>query len=491
MILNNGNIVVDVHTWSTDGVDTDIMFLNKKSPLIGYEATPSMLKALVEVAGAYVYDHDTGERINETNIGSYIGEEHVGYGNGIVSQLLPGSNGCPVYLSKDGEMHYLIDYGWIDYRNAYDYFLKNYYKNNQNDAVSFVGGGCSVVSDGQFIGRNYDWYYDHHAVFTIHTDASNGKHEVFGNVATVPGLTEEFVQSRKYSESYKLLPFFLLDGFNDAGLFCEMNILIGGQTVNGHVADTSEGTTPTEELRDKVCTLMLIRYILDNFSSVQDVIENLPKYTSVYSASNPKVSGEFHLMLKDSVDVYVLEFIPNAETGLMEMVFINSADDPIMTNFYKYNSRRDVDGHIDYTSLTRYAEGIERYNIAADALADEVINSIGDMNHIMYDLMKYTQAYTIDDINDAWLSEFVGVTKIGETIYDITTDDVVNDKSKVEPLYRYCQSLYENRTRDVSNTWQTVHCAVYDLENGVMCLTVQENGTPKMYKYKAPWHYEV
>ena len=41
----------------------------------------------------------------------------------------------------------------------------------------------------------------------------------------VPNLTDEFVKTLQYDEMYKLVPFRLVDGMNDAGLVMNVNVV--------------------------------------------------------------------------------------------------------------------------------------------------------------------------------------------------------------------------------------------------------------------------
>lgn len=114
---------------------------------------------------------------------------------------------------------YLYDiwYDTLDYKYAYDYY-------SSADA-GYGTGACSAVRNGNFFGRNYDWTYDNNAEFIVHTDAEDGRHAVLGTAASIPGLTDEFVRSGTSSILYKLVPFQLVDGINDAGLVINMNVV--------------------------------------------------------------------------------------------------------------------------------------------------------------------------------------------------------------------------------------------------------------------------
>lgn len=482
-------IRVDIYCYAQDGNQTDIPFLNIASPAIDITLNTNTTLAIMERPGVQVFEHTSGRLITESNFREFfpnLPESKKLYGNGTVSQMLPGNNGCPIYLDKIDTMAYCIEYDVIDYDYAYKFF-----KDRFADVADAFSGACTAVYSDGFLGRNYDWYYDNAAVMLCKTHPSQGRNRVIGTSVTVSGAGSSFtyqdVESRKYMDKYKIIPFMLLDGMNvDTGLVCEINILQAGETINGHIAKTTK-TIPTVEERDSVCTLMLVRYILDHFSTVQDVIENLPKYTSVYSTYTDTLKGEYHYMLADEDDVYILEFIPDATTGEMKMEFIDVSDRARMTNFHVYGSTLDEDNHVEYTSLTTYAMGIERYDLIADYLSSHVISSVSDMYTLMNQELKYTNGYTINDYDKAWLSEFTGKYTIEDVEYDITAADCVINREKVRPVYEYCQNLYAHRDRNIPNTWQTVHTSVYDITNRTVSLGVQEQTTYHTYKYKNPF----
>lgn len=164
---------------------------------------------------------------------------------------------------------YLYDiwYDTLDYKYAYDYY-------SSADA-GYGTGACSAVRNGNFFGRNYDWTYDNNAEFIVHTDAEDGRHAVLGTAASIPGLTDEFVRSGASSILYKLVPFQLVDGINDAGLVINMNVVPRQDLDKEHYPDVELDRTTNKYIypvggqqneKVRVSIMMLPRFVLDNFS---------------------------------------------------------------------------------------------------------------------------------------------------------------------------------------------------------------------------------
>lgn len=317
-------------------------------------------------------------------------------------------------------------------------FANNYFKEKD---MNMTSGGCSSVRKGNLYGRNFDWLYDENVEFLVKTDANNALHGVIGLAGQLSKLTREFVESGKYDDAYKVLPFMLTDGINDAGLVCNTNVV-----------PNDKGIT----IGDGICNLMLPRYILDHFDNVREACDYIK------NASVSSIGYEVHIMLADKNDTYVIEFINN------EVKIIDIRDYPYMTNFHLYGIERNADGSV-YTPGTQdenhnaivtnkieeHGQGLERYNIINNGY-----NNL-DIRELMNKL-AYTNAYK-RSTEPFWYSEYVG----GEI-------NVASDTSDFESIIDEYIGHYEERTRD-GKTWHTKHSAIYDIDKKELYVKVQEH----------------
>lgn len=203
--------------------------------------------------------------------------------------LLPVGNIDNTYLAEVGYVN-------LDYKTA-----NEYYENN----ITGFGGCFSIIKNGKLI-RGYDWKYSNSCEFLVRTPAINGRHAVTGIVGQIDGLTKDFVKSGKYSDMYKILPFALTDGRNDMGL--EASILV--------VPADKGNTTGTLSGGKKVNALMFIRYILDNYGSIDEVKQACSTDISIFVPQVMRDMGyEVHFLLHDSTmsseEGVVLEFVNN------------------------------------------------------------------------------------------------------------------------------------------------------------------------------------
>lgn len=346
-------------------------------------------------------------------------------------------------LRKVCDYLYEVEYDDWDYTDAMKYFK----------AHKYVPAACSAVRNGNFFGRNFDWNYDDSAEFIVRSKSSKGRHGSIGVASSVPSLTNEVAESGVYHESYKMLPCFIRDGINDAGVVCNINVVPVGD--NGYTTgDNGDGM--------ELCGIMLVRYILDYANSADHAIE-LIRGLNLYMPHSDTLTREVHFMIADKNKTYVVEYVNN------ELVVIdNFVDDkPIMTNFYLAG----FDGTRE--SLTPHAAGIERYNILHDNYDD------GATKNGMIGLMQsvyYTKTYD-REMSPFWYSEYYG--DFGESVGDFTIDTPDED---LDGIVDYCITDFNNRVRSDGKTWQTVHLSVFDIENKRMTVLVQESESER-YEY--------
>lgn len=281
-------------------------------------------------------------------------------------------------------------------------------------------------------------------------------------------LTDDVVASGVYNENYKIIPFKLLDGINEYGVFANTNV------VPTQYGETT-GTTPTVIKKLELCNLALPRFILDNFKTASEAIDYIKKYVSVYCYS-PLYSfykEDVHLMVGDKDETYVIEFVENE-------IKVEKCDRPIMTNFFRYRVEWNDDGSvytpemhwedaskdpISVNKITSHGNGLERHN-----LINGVLDQIADLDreevrsYVKY--LYYTNAYK--EVKPIWYSELAGENER----VDITLD---SSESIYKAAFEIMKDMFARRSRDTGDTWQTVHSCIYDLADKKIYLVAQED----------------
>lgn len=129
-----------------------------------------------------------------------------------------------------------------------------------------------------------------------------------------------------WKDAYEFLECAIVDGINDAGLVCNLNVCPPGDNPNYPTLESEEealaakvpelvvrnvtyGTAPGKPRR---FVGMICRVILDNCTTVAEVKELLSA-RSWYAARNPAsdFQEEFHVMVSDKSSTLVIEFIEN------------------------------------------------------------------------------------------------------------------------------------------------------------------------------------
>lgn len=111
---------------------------------------------------------------------------------------------------KIQEYAFYMEYSDWDYAYAIEHMKKRFVP---------LAGACSVVRNGNFVGRNYDYYYDELAGFAVLCRRGHGRHQSIGNCTSWAPLTNAFAETGADDDAYRTLPFAMLDGVNDAGVF--------------------------------------------------------------------------------------------------------------------------------------------------------------------------------------------------------------------------------------------------------------------------------
>lgn len=358
-------------------------------------------------------------------------------------------------IQKVQDYLYYIDYDNLDYAAATKYIAEHY----------FTQPECSSMRKGNFFGRNLDWLYDDRPVFVVNRKATGGKFASIGLAGMV--LDKATADADKYAEMIDYLPFFTLDGINENGVVCNVNIIPANLKQERASERDTTGTNPGKTDVPMIC---LVRRILDEAKSAEDAIYKIQNEYNIMRVEQGEFAyKEAHYMIADKDHTYVVEFINN------EAVITESFVDekPIMTNFYLDGFDGTIESLVD--SAQTYAQGVERYMILAQKYdgvkdADSMMRAMREVN--------FTHAYTNED--DIWYSEFTG----GNLTITSPSEDFANILSQA-------RAAYARRSRFNPVTWQTVHTSVYDVENKTLKLSVQEEEKVYNFALETPGTYRA
>lgn len=361
----------------------------------------------------------------------------------------------PRYYNKNKieDFLYEITYGNIDYEYAYEYFKPGF-------------SGCSSIRNCNWFGRNFDWKYDNQVQFIVHTPQSLHHHGVLGVSGIIPGIDKSNVDQNSIIidgvDMFKLVPFYLLDGINDCGLFCSHNLV----PLDNETLPTIEITALKEE-KYRVCIPMLVRFILDKFSQAQEAIDFIKNYVTLYFSDEMIDSGyQSHFMIGDKNHTYIIEFI-NGEIKIINAQYI--------TNFQIYNVQFDKTNKIIYptptqSGINKFGFGLERWDIITDNYRKA--NTKQGMEYLL-NLIKYSNCYT----EDFWISELV---KCDDDYRNIITVDSIKDDCS-EAILESIEN-YQTRDRDNPKCNITCHSSIYDIKDKVLYIKNQENDTEYSFK---------
>lgn len=265
---------------------------------------------------------------------------------------------------------------------------------------------CSARRVGRFLERNYDWVYDRTAEYVVRTSAAADRFASVGLANVGEFITEEIATSGKWTRYFKCLAGRMMDGINENGVCCEIN-----------VDQLPPDGLPTAWHGSAVHCLAAVRWVLDHGTNAQQAAEYLAD--NVYVPA--RLGRNYHYMVADKTSTYIVE---NGAAHQVEGV-------AVMTNYRLYPTP-DSSG-----------EGQERAAILRDT-AKAITNA------------WWTLAY---DRN----VRPVRVSDIGTETNTVWDAWDVGDRES-----------HRGQTFGTKSWWQTVHTAIYDLENLTVRVCVQE-----------------
>lgn len=389
------------------------------------------------------------------------------------SQNFSDSNGMYKSLTNETNTSLMRDYNMK--RISDHLYSIDFSSLNERDGLKYASErydrfACSSVRKGNYYGRNFDWYYDHSMEFVVRVGASASRYASIGVSSLISNLTDESVPRFKYSTDYEAIPYLMLDGINEKGVVANINVVPAGEAGTGKI------TTGTKPGKKRIPQNYLVRYILDNYATAADAVSAIQNDLDIYAPQLPGLHYEIHCMIGDKNSNYIVEFIDN-------QVKVTTGDRAnIMTNFYIDGTTLTDDDKVDYTTITKFGSGYERYNLALSAY--EGLNDIDDMKELMRSTIKYSNSYTNKskydedfiegDTDNFWYSEFVGdygdyTIEIGQCIPG--SEDFSEKFSTIVPKVK---GMFATKDRDNKNVWITCHSTVYDIEKKIMWVTNQE-----------------
>lgn len=313
--------------------------------------------------------------------------------------------------------------------------------------------GCSAVRNGNFYGRNLDFNINEICEFIIKTNPSaTRKHASIGVANTCfYDLTKERVEAGLSDELLKYIPWMTLDGINDAGLVCNVNVV--------NAADLKEKHGHTNSGKPQIMVMQLIRALLDNCGSVEEA----KTFVKNYDVRPIPTTWDGHIMIADPNKTVIVEF--TGEKG-EEVKFVEQKQ-MIMTNFY--NHLYNGDGN-----FPQHACGIERYVILEKNYATS--NTMEGMWNLLK-MVRYTLSYDTN-VEPFWCSEYYDTAKIPDfdkypQSYWMKDKVLAEEKPKKE-VKAYEEYAKTGKYDPEDGLWFTTHNSTFDIQNRILCVTIRE-----------------
>ena len=271
-------------------------------------------------------------------------------------------------------------------------------------------GRCSAVRRGGKLWRNYDWTFDDAAEFVVKMSGNSTRFASVGVASVGSRLTENDVMSAVNSLYYKCLPGMTLDGINEKGVVCEINVDGGPKT--GWHGDAED---------DGIHILAAVRWVLDHGETAAQAAEWIADHII-----QPQGEMNFHFMVADATATYIVE---NGAANLVPSSLLEGA---VLTNYALYDS-------------AHAGGGKERYALLAGGADISAVN--------------FTNAY---QPGNTWDSDFESAAQHAEAIRQWAEQGT--DK----------ESHRGKTTSSGKAWWQSVHTTEYDFAAKTMKVAVQE-----------------
>ncbi|MDO4817147.1 MAG: linear amide C-N hydrolase [Akkermansia sp.] len=306
--------------------------------------------------------------------------------------------------------------------------------------------GCSSVVNGDFVGRNMDFFNTPAPYFIVWTDGGKDHYASLGmaqppldpkNVVLEITQAKDDIALYDTPEKTARLTTMAVDGVNEKGLCCTTHVVDPTDCNN-----TNKGTNPGAP---ELSMFMVCRYVLDHAATADEAIELLKKRS--IRVMDPEVM--FHWVITDRNHTYIVEVVDD------QLRYTDKKK--VMTNYL-----------LTGKGINAHPWGLERMRIL-----EEHYNE-GTSVEGMYNLMRrvqYTQMYK-PDTNPVWYSEYMGPALDGT---DLTIHTPFYDP-KLQALIKHKMEAFKVMTPENNPLllWDTTYGNVYDMANKTMRLMMHE-----------------
>lgn len=351
--------------------------------------------------------------------------------------------------------------------------------------------GCTSWRNGDFHGRNLDWYQGDYGCLVIKMKKRGRKtHASIGLINGNHKVSGDFIKRGVLNNKDKWnLPLYVVDGINDAGVVINMNI-VPHQPGERYVG---------EEVENGISCMAVCRLVLDFCSSVDEAVDELSKVNVIQNLV-PVAGDDVHYMISDSTKSAVVEF----PDGKMEVTYYirengfrsAAGNAAILTNFLNCRAEEYGVGTDAFFSKHPNAMGVERWQTvnslfdkAAESYADniEIAQQVWYFKGLFVDRKPwYTENSRPDEgygcNADGWYYTWEGEHVKCATKKDACVNQwIVSMPSYWESYYDYYGSLSDPHVKG-NKYWETVHTVIYDLRNKVCYLIPFEGRYAKKSK---------
>lgn len=308
--------------------------------------------------------------------------------------------------------------------------------------------GCSAVTNGRYYGRNLDYFRSNHPVFVLWVDRGEGtaaymgataSPQLFMSVASDMSIGKPDIAAlEKQKELLMSLPADLMDGVNEHGVACNIN-MIDEQDSN----ITDKGTKPGAETT--IPSVNVVNYILSHATSAKHAVQLLENANIVFADHSPTL----HWMISDKHHTFVVEVKD-------DKMYVTDKH-KVMTNYY-----------LTTPEMTPHSCGIERADILRRHYNEAT--SVEGMRQLMR-RVTYSQTYSWNT-TPFWYSEFYDNPEKGMNFSLSTPHD---NKAFVKYIdASISQFEHSTPTHNPWLVWETSYNCVYDMEAKTLRLTTCE-----------------
>lgn len=329
---------------------------------------------------------------------------------------------------------------------------------------SLASPGCSVIKNGNFLGRNFDFYYSYTPYFLIKVKGNANRYASIG-IAYNSNLEEDDIIATEknkdiHNHQVEIVPNHTVDGINENGVTCSINVAdlkdLPGKD------KTITGTNPG---KPNLYAYFVCRYVLDRAKSAKHAIELLEE-TNIYLEGH-EVSN-LHYIIADKDETYAVELYDNKLVSKKK-----EGDEQIMTNFYLNLTNEQIkatyeDGYTGDMTLPNNAHGVERYVHLKKKY--NVSDSVASIRNTLKEI-RFSTIYP--DCGGEIPAEPINPTE------DYSQTQIHDKKFEGwEELYQGTRMVLDNHRRDIAkeyDVWITTHSSIYDIDNKKLSLIVQED----------------